>query len=166
MRKLLKAQVWYTDFILGLLIFTVTATMVFKFAVDNSLIDTGSSELAAEAQALSEDLMGTGYPEDWDQDSIIRIGITDGEHVLDKSKLAMLSGLVNSSYDRIRIMSGLTRDFQVEFRDRDGNLLSDLSFGSPYGGMEDADDVVAVRRYLVMRESNTSIVEMAVMVWE
>ena len=83
-----KAQVWYTDFIIGVLIFSIVVVTYFYYVehvessgenIDNFLI--------SEAKAISNYLVTEGYPLNWTAANVSTVGITDGSYRINEDKL-------------------------------------------------------------------------------
>ena len=111
--KYKKAQVWTTDFSLSLLIFVISVVL-FGRAVSNLSLVTGENlnELVVEGRSVSDALTSQGYPINWTEGNVKRIGLMEQGKKLDNEKLQKL---LNMSYQDTREILGMDYDY---FRDR------------------------------------------------
>lgn len=116
-----KAQVWYTDFMVGVIIFVVVITLYFVYAhgleQDPNTITT---ELLMDAKSISNNLVSAGSPVGWNQSDVQVIGLTDNSQRLVDDKVDMF---FNISYIDARKSLRTSFDFFVSFEDLDGNPL-------------------------------------------
>lgn len=87
--KLRKAQVWYTDFVIGVLIFSIVVFTYFYYVehleyADDSLI----SSLVSEAKSITNTLVTQGYPTGWTAANVTNVGLTNGDYRINMTKLA------------------------------------------------------------------------------
>jgi hypothetical protein len=127
-----KAQVWYTDFIIGILIFTVAIIIYFVYTTNLSKDEVGLlNDLTSEAKFVSSSLASEGYPSEWDNATVKRIGLTDNSQKIDEDKLRNFADL---SYNRTKKLLGTVYDFLVFFEDTNSTILNIGGFcgkGSP-----------------------------------
>ena len=77
-----KAQAWFMDFAISLMLFTFS--MVVYFSYTNNLQQQNQGELdsmLSDADSISSSLVLSGYPADWDNRTVIRIGIADDQKI-------------------------------------------------------------------------------------
>jgi len=83
------AQVWYTDFMVGVMIFSVVIISYFYYVEHTEYSDeTLMSSLVAESKSITDSLAGQGYPLNWSSANVSTVGITDGNFRINPSKLA------------------------------------------------------------------------------
>jgi len=174
MSKLLKSQLWYFDFILGLTIFTLILLVSYRY-IGNSYVISGKdvNSVMSESNKLSETLMTSGLPTNWTQDNVVSIGIVT-DNVLNITKLDQFKNMTNSDYTNVKNMFGLRSEFIVFFHDKDGNLLNvtDQEYiGSGYT-LEDVEDffkeeMVYVTRYTTYKHDDIAqIISLKVVMWQ
>ena len=82
-----KAQAWYMDFAIALLLFTFTLIVYFSYTNNFQKQEQGDlSLLLKDAKAISSSLVLSGYPADWNNITVIRIGVAD-EQDLNPTKI-------------------------------------------------------------------------------
>ena len=73
-----RAQAWYMDFAIALLLFTFTLAVYFSYTTNFQKQEKGElNTLLTDAKALSSSLALPGYPNNWDNITVLRIGIAD-----------------------------------------------------------------------------------------
>ena len=86
-----RAQVSTIDFITGLII--ITTAIILAVNLITSIREPGDFESVKRAAiSASDTLVGTGYPEDWNETNVVRAGITTNG-TLDEQKIAAADGL-------------------------------------------------------------------------
>ena len=77
-----KAQVWYTDFVVAVLIFAIALVIYFEYVNNLSKEEESNlNEMLMTAKLVSNNLMSSGYPNDWNQSNAEIIGIVDDKRV-------------------------------------------------------------------------------------
>ncbi len=126
-----KAQAFYMDFAIALLLFTIT--LVVYFGYTNNFQKQGKGDLdvlLSDAKSISSSLILSGYPEGWDNATVIRIGIADDQAV-NTTKLNYFRQL---NYTRAKKIFGTNLDYFVFFADKNDNVLNVMGIcgvGSP-----------------------------------
>jgi len=84
----MKAQVWYTDFMIAILIFSITITAYFYYS-NYVGGDEGNIEsfLISEGKSISSYLITEGYPKNWSVANVSTVGLTDGNYRINNQKL-------------------------------------------------------------------------------
>jgi hypothetical protein len=92
-----KAQVWFLDFVVGLLMFMVVVFVYYDYS--NNLVDdseTDWDEMIIDSKTMSSSLMSMGYPNNWNETNVQRIGVLNSNYRLNQTKIERF---VNMSYD-------------------------------------------------------------------
>ena len=77
-----KAQAWYMDFAIALLLFTFTLIVYLSYTNNFQKQEKGELDvMLSDAKAISSSLALSGYPTNWNNISVIRIGIADDSKV-------------------------------------------------------------------------------------
>ena len=85
-----KAQAWYMDFAVAMLLFTFTLTVYFGYTNNVQKQDKGALDLMIkDAESISNSLALEGYPDYWNNETVVRIGIAD-EQELNGTKVKSL----------------------------------------------------------------------------
>lgn len=112
-----KAQVWYTDFMVGILILTVMIVVYFQFVSNFSFESEGSlDDLTRDAKIISNSLMTQGYPLDWNSTNVSRIGIVDGDNRLNISRLSEFKSI---DYNETKNIFSISSDYFIYFEKQD-----------------------------------------------
>ncbi|MBU2561150.1 MAG: hypothetical protein KKD17_02550 [Nanoarchaeota archaeon] len=119
-----KAQVWYTDFMVGVLIFSVVVITYFYYVEHTSYSDeTLMSSLISEAKAVSNSFVTRGYPVDWTAANVTTVGLTDGDYRIDSSKL---SDFNSWGYEERRGYLHTTKDYYFYLEYLNGTRFNEL----------------------------------------
>ncbi|MBU0757652.1 MAG: hypothetical protein KKF44_06285 [Nanoarchaeota archaeon] len=174
-----KAQVWYSDFILGLAIFLLIFLLALKLTTENFILARSDiDEMAFVSKYISDSLMTEGIPVYWDADDVVKIGLTNGNNELNITKLDHFSNMTDTNFEATKSLLGTKYDFIIFFKDISNNTL-DLA--SSYIGkpgvdeesvyLQNPDELLTVSRYLVLKkgeeENKTAeIIEMRLVIWK
>lgn len=169
MSQLLKGQIWYMDFILGLTLFIIILIVSFKY-MSSSVVLQNEEDLTYEADRLSGALMRPGIPINWTPSTVLSIGLVD-EQVLDPAKVAYFANLSNEDYGNTKVLLGVQPDYLVYFMK--GSTYINVT-NQTFIGMgnisyinETASEIITLTRYVVYSHDNISeIIGMKVMVWD
>lgn len=121
-----KAQIWSIDIMAGMVLFLVGIIAFYVY----SLNQPGEAEdnfeiLIYEGKVISDNLMSSGYPKEWNSTNVVRLGITD-ENVINETKIISLydmivngeynatKNLLNTNYDYLFFLEG--NSSQIEFQ--------------------------------------------------
>ena len=156
-----KAQVWYTDFMIGVLIFVIVILIYYEYA--HSLTQDPSditSDLIMESKAISSSLVAPGIPSNWNQSNVQIIGLTDGNHRLNQSKLDMFA---NMSYSSSKTKLRTPYEYYFYLEDVDGSIIQ---IGGETGiglNATDSENLVSITRVVIY---NSRLINMVVHVWQ
>ena len=156
-----RAQVWFSDFMIGMLIFTIVIVIYYEYAytVDQSTSKI-TSEFLMDAKSISSSLVTQGSPPDWNEASVEMIGITDGNQRVVQSKLDEFADM---NYTFIRSKLRTAYELYVFFEDLEGQRI--LIDGNEGIGLvpTNSDNLVALTRIVIY---NSELVKMVVQVWQ
>jgi len=154
-------QIWYTDFMIGLLIFVIVIFIYYGFAYSiNQRPSEVTNNLLLDAKAVSSALVTAGSPIDWNASTVSIIGLTDGNQRLVQFKLDQFANL---TYAEGRSKLRIPYDFYVFFESMNGSRLlidGQEGIGKPITSSENA---VSLTRVVV---HNNSLMRMAVQIWQ
>lgn len=156
-----KAQVWYTDFMIGILIFVIVIFIYYEYA-NNLNQDPGdiTSDLLMEAKAISSSLITQGNPVNWSQNNVNIIGLTDGSQRLIQEKLDMFA---NMTYGETKTKLRTPYDYYVYLEDIDGSIIQINGEQGIGLNATDFDNLVSITRVVIY---NSRLVSMVVQVWQ
>src|SRR3989344_2082391 len=116
-----KSQAWYMDFAVALLLFTFTLVVYFSYTNNFQKQEYGSiNMLVKDAKSISSSLAVEGYPDDWTNSTVIRVGIADNQK-LNATKVKRLRQL-NYSVSKRKL--GTVYDYFVFFANENDEVLN------------------------------------------
>ena len=170
----IKGQMWYSDFILAVTIFTLVLVLSFKYITTDYFISGQDTNIVlSDVTRLSETLLTPGIPHNWTEDYVVMIGVTSN-NILNSTKIDMLKNMSINNYAQVKSTLGLKSDFLLYFENNTGheiNITNQTYIGKPGLTKQDVqtlapDNVITVNRYSVYKHDNISeIVGMKVMAW-
>ena len=156
-----KAQVWYVDFMVGLMVFIVVVVIYFEYV--NNLSEREENiidDLIINAKTIASSLVAEGYPADWNTSNVISIGLTNNNQRLNMTKVNRYI-----SMDYIESKSKLKTPYNYYFFLKYKNGSKIPLNGSEGYGFENTNPerLVQITR-LVIHESD--IIKMVIHVWQ
>ncbi len=116
-----KAQTWYMDFAIALLLFTFTLVVYFSYTNNFQKQEKGNLDaMVKDAKSISSSLVLSGYPSDWKNETAIRIGIAD-EQQLNATKVKEFKRM---DYNRTRMIFATPYNYFVFFINQNGEVLN------------------------------------------
>jgi len=111
-------QVWSTDLMLSLFIFTIAAVVAYTI-ISNIVVDDEFEVVRAQAATAAELLVHDGYPQHWTAGDVLKVGITaDGRLSLRKAhELGLLQ------YSDVRRRLRVNDDVYIYFTDAANNTV-------------------------------------------
>ncbi len=156
-----RSQIWYTDFIIGLMIFVIVVMIYYGYAYGvNSSPGEKTDDLIMEAKSISSSLISRGSPSDWNQSNIEVIGITDGNQRIVQEKL---DAFADMSYEDTREIFRTPYDYYFYLRDVNGSMV-DIN-GAEGIGLKgnNSDHLVSITRIVIY---DSRLVNMVVHIWD
>ena len=127
----IKSQVWTTDFIISIMLFIALFLLFGKTIFD---LTNDSKEdivpLITEGRAVSDSLISEGYPVNWNNATVSKIGLT-ADNRIDASKI---SAFYSMNYSEAKRLFNTPYDFFVFLSDENNKLISvegNYGFGNP-----------------------------------
>ena len=116
-----KAQIWYADFVIALFLFILTILLYFNYTNNLQTQEEGSIEvMLTDVKGISSSLVMGGYPDNWNNATVLRIGIAD-EQKLNPDKLRNFKKL---NYTKSRTLFSTGFDYFVFFVNSRGEVLN------------------------------------------
>lgn len=151
-----KAQVWYADFSIGLLIFIVAISGYMVYSYSETVEEKGElTELLIDAKVIASSLVSEGYPSNWTSTNVTRIGLTDGNQRIVQQKLEDFNDF---SYSERGDLLGTTKDYYFYLEYLNGTTFNQLGLNGT-----NADKLVQVTRVLIY---NDTFVKMTFYLWQ
>ena len=123
------------DFMIAIVIFSIAMITYFVYLPNISNQElTDLNDVYLDARIAVNSLMTPGLPVDWDNSSIIKIGLVDEGYDLNKNKVGRFK---NIAYNRAKNLLGIRSEFAVFFINNKGRLMN--IEGSYYIGHDGID---------------------------
>ncbi len=114
------AQAWYTDFAIALFLFIFTLVFYFSYTTNFQKQEKGSVEiLLKDARAIASSLVLSGYPNDWDNSTVIRVGVVDEQ----KLNVAKVKNFKKLTYTFTKKKFSTPYDYFVFWVNNKGEVL-------------------------------------------
>jgi hypothetical protein len=115
------------DFVIGLLLFSFTFFIYISYTNNMQKDDKGGLDLVIkDARAIASSLSIGGYPNEWDNNTLVRIGISDDQK-LNETKM---KNLIELDYNKTKKSFGAVRDFFIFLEDINESIIA---FGTKCG---------------------------------
>jgi len=112
-----KAQSWYLDLVIGIMIFVLSLSIFFKTEVNQSREEENIiTNMKLEAKFIASSLASQGNPTNWTLDDVVEIGITDNYRINQTKLEAFASMDYETAKEKLRTIY----DFYVFFKTREG----------------------------------------------
>ena len=116
-----KAQAWYMDFAIALLLFIFTLVVYFSYTTNFQKQEKGELDtMLTDAKSISSSLALSGYPINWDNTTVIRIGIADEQ----KINATKVKNFKKYDYKNSKRLFGTPYDYIVFFVNDKGEVLN------------------------------------------
>lgn len=169
-----NGQAFVIDIIIAVSILCLISILYFSFYTNQNIKEnTDYSNLLSEAKTISDYLTTQGYPNDWNQTNVVRLGLFNSEKILDKSKLNSYSNITTNDYYKTKEFLNTKYDYIMFFKAYNGSILN-LSTIKYYGmpGVNDTNidlqkprHLTKISRFIVEKNVTAQIIEMIIYVW-
>jgi hypothetical protein len=162
-----RGQFSHGDFIIGFVIFTMALILFYKYYPHLPAGQDQSDELLTEGKLISDSFLSGGYPADWTTGNVVMIGLTNGNSVLNESKL---SSFYSMDYQETRHVLDIKYNYYLYFACKNGSIaVINGSEGKGYPGITpyNADSIETGRLTKISRLVlyDSQIVEMVLLLW-
>jgi hypothetical protein len=150
-----RAQVWYIDFMVGLLILITSLFIYYQY--QGNLLDQSDvewQEMIIDSKAITSSLISAGYPTNWTNETVEVIGLTDGDYRLNTTKVMLFR---NISYKRARELLKTRFNFYFFVQDENGTKFYDAGLNET-----DPSFLVQTTRFVIY---NSSLHRMVLHLW-
>jgi len=115
-----KSQMWFMDFVIGMMIFLVMLISYYTYTTNISKEDTAAlDDLLSDAETVSLSLTSTGYPSGWTSSNVVRIGFTDNYNRIDNAKFTEFNEI---NYNKSKKLLGTIYDYFLYFVNESGDV--------------------------------------------
>lgn len=163
-----KAQIWSLDLVIAASIISIGLIVFFVYSYNSFSNEKETFQiLENEGNFISESLLSEGYPADWDNESVIRIGLLKDKKI-DQKKLEMFYNMTldSESYEKTKRILDTRYDFYL-FIDENFTINSNSIEGIGKQGVT-KDNINAVNLIKITRLTvyDNKPVSMILYVWE
>ena len=117
-----KSQMWFTDFVIALLLFSFVMIAYYSYTSNVQDEDAKPAErLRSDVEAISSSLLSSGYPIDWNNNTVQSIGITSNDQRINKTKF---TDFANMPYNLTKKLLGTFYDYFIFFTNKNGTLMN------------------------------------------
>jgi hypothetical protein len=157
-----RAQAWGFDIIVAVGIFIFGMITFFLYTIN---YPNGEQEkrdtLLYEGNIIADNLLSTGNPENWTDETVSKIGIANENNTIDQIKLNQLYSLALTEYKRTKSIFGINNNYFINFSE------SIEIEGSPVEGIglipQEAKNSLKVSRISIYQNKPVTI---EVQVWD
>ena len=126
-----RGQAWSIDLIVGLMIFSITILIFFIYSVNYSgEAKENFQGLSQEGDIIFNNILSEGYPLDWDETNVVKIGILD-HNKINETKLERFYNYANDNYAETKIKFNTRYDYYFTFNNMTINSVSVNGTGKP-----------------------------------
>jgi len=146
-----KGQVWYTDFIIGVLIFSIVIVTYFYYVEHSDYSDdTLVNYLISESKSISGYMITEGYPSNWTAANVSTVGLTGRDYRIDQQKLAAFNSW---GYEERRGYLHTTKDYYFYLEYLNGTRFNKICADPGAGCIEwNASDYLVQNTRLLIYE--------------
>ncbi len=130
------------DFIIGVFVFTIVLLLFYHFVpnLERQELDT-LTDVYFDARTISFSVADEGYPANWTNATVERIGLLSQDGTLNATKMRQFYNLTVSSYDRSKELFDLSprTEYVIYFTDRHDNPIAPAGIthiGEPSVGLD------------------------------
>ncbi|MEA3513880.1 MAG: hypothetical protein U9R34_00200 [Nanoarchaeota archaeon] len=155
-----RGQIWYSDFIVAVLIFSLALMLYYSHITNSSMQeDAIMEELVADGKSISSALISGGSPTNWTNTTVIRIGITNNDHRINQTKIDEFYAM---EYLTAHRLFGTRFNHYIFFENSTGNRINIT--GGETIGTEPSDHkrLIQITRFMIYE---SEIIKMKVQIW-
>lgn len=120
LRKRKKGQIWFTDFVIATLIFSLALISYYTYTTNISKQDSSvMNQLFTDVKTISTSLTTEGFPSNWNANTVTRIGFTDNSNRIDNTKFDEFNKI---SYNKSKKLLGTIYDYFLFFVNESGDV--------------------------------------------
>jgi len=113
---------WFTDFVIGTLIFTLMLIWYYTYTTNISKQDSlTANDLISDAESMSSSVLLSGFPDNWDASTVQGIGVTNNNQRINKTKF---NEFMKINYNKSKKLFGTVYDYLIFFTDDNGTVIN------------------------------------------
>ena len=111
---------WFMDFVIGTLIFSFMLIAYYTYTANISKQDSLTArDLLLDAESVSSSLLLGGFPDNWNNNTVQSIGVTNSNQRVNNTKFLNFEGL---PYNKTKKLFGTVYDYFIFFTDENANI--------------------------------------------
>jgi len=115
-----QAQMWFTDFVIGMVIFSLVLISYYTYTTNISKQDSVvMNNLISDVKTVTSSLTSSGYPNNWNSNTVTRIGFTDNYNRIDNDRFNEFNKI---NYNTSKKLLGTTYDYLLFFVNESGDV--------------------------------------------
>jgi hypothetical protein len=141
-----KSQMWFTDFVIGLVIFSLAIISYYTYTTNITKQDLIVMEdIISDSKVVSASLMSSGYPQNWESNNVVRIGITNDNNEINN---VQFNEFIELDYNTTKRLFGSVYDYFLYFVNESGDAQNVEGFcGSGNAAVNVTYDISAAYFY-------------------
>lgn len=160
-----KAQTWYLDLFVSIMIFVGVLLLFFKAEINvNDSEEPIIEDMEFEARMVTNILISTGYPSNWTGSNVQEIGITNGDYRINKTKLIEFANMnywdtkskLKTKYDYYMFIKNGTKSIKIN-SSNEGIGKAGVN-SSNINEVEDPSHIVKATRLLIYENQAVNLV--------
>jgi len=162
MKSQKRGQVWSFDLLAGITLFVVGIIAFFVYSLNQPTQTQDTFELLYyEGNIVANNLLSSGYPQNWETDSVMTIGITDNNKI-NQTKLEQLYEIIytDDNYTRTKNLLNTQYDYYF-FLDQNMTINSDSieGIGKPGTTINNVTsrNLIKTTRYTIYQNKTTPL---------
>ncbi|MEK6854888.1 MAG: hypothetical protein AABX73_01570 [Nanoarchaeota archaeon] len=148
--KVSKAQAWGFDLAVSAIIFLAAAFLLYIYTLNSSSgTDEKLSILSHEGEIVSNTLLSEGYPSNWDESSVVKIGLLTDKKI-NETKLESFYNLAQIDYGKTKTLFGIRHNYYVNLSESvviGGSRIEGIGLLDP-----NSDNLVRITRVSIYKD--------------
>jgi len=161
-----KSQAWGMDVLIAITIFSAIIFVFFIYATNQSGEGKQILEsLQSQGKTITNIILSEGYPQDWTEDNVIKIGILS-DNIINTTKLEKFYNLTLTEYNKTKILFNTHYDYFLFFNENITiNSIEIEGIGKPETTKTNinAKNIIKTTRYVIYKDKPVTIY---IYIWE
>ncbi len=165
-----KAQAWGFDLMIALVIFIGGLVFFYTYSLNYQQESQEKlDEMLFEGDFIAESILSEGFPDDWNENNVVKVGITNNNKV-NETKLENLYNLANANanslgYAKTKSLLNTRYEFFFNFTDEiifGGVPILEGGIGKNYAA-QSYDNLIKINRFTIYRDEPVTL---SLYVWD
>ncbi len=155
-----KSQAWGIDLMVAVGIFSVAIVVFFVYSINQTSEARETLEdLLYNGKIISNSILSEGYPENWEEFNVIKIGVLDEDGKIDEEKLERFYNFVQTDYPQTKNLFNTRYDYYFFLSENMTINLEEVEgVGKPEFDMEniEVDNIIKITRFTIYKDKPVS----------